>query len=228
MAFLLDLGEGRTLAATNVFGIGRNYADHAREMGHAPSAQPAGPADPVVFLKPATSLVRDGGDVEVPAWAGSVDHEVELAVVIGRGGRDVPRESAMDHVLGYAMFLDMTARDLQAAAKTAGEPWTVAKGLDTFGPIGRVVAKERAPALDDIEIALEVNGTTRQRGRLVDVVHKVPDLVAWLSRRFTLEPGDVIATGTPAGVGPVVPGDRLVATGTGIPTLRVGVLERQG
>lgn len=223
MAFLLDLGGGATLPAAKVFGIGRNYADHAREMGAA-----AATVEPIVFLKPATCLVRDGGAIALPRWAGPVHHEVELAVVIGRGGHDVPRETAMDHVLGYALFLDMTARDLQAAAKKAGEPWTVAKGLDTFGPIGRVVAKEHAPPLDAIEIALEVNGSIRQKGRVADLLHKVPDLVAWLSHRFTLEAGDVIATGTPAGVGPVAAGDRLVATGSGLPTLKASVVERQG
>jgi len=221
VAFLLRVLDGREIPASKVFGIGRNYAEHAREMNYDR------PTEPVVFQKPTTSLLHDGGAIELLPGLGLVHHELELAVVLEKGGRDIPAGAALDHVLGYAVCIDVTARDLQARAKKEGTPWLVSKGMDTFGPIGTVVPKDRAPALESIEIRLDVNGKTRQVGRLRDLLFPVPDLVAWISRRITLEPGDVLMTGTPEGVGPLVAGDGLVATGTGLPPLRVSVVRRE-
>lgn len=200
--------------------IGRNYEKHAAEM------RSAVPGEPMIFLKPSTAIVRSGGDIVIPRRSSEVHHEVELVVVIGRGGRDIPESQALDHVAGYAVGLDMTARDIQARAKEKGHPWTVAKGFDTFAPLGDLVPASRVPDPAALTIRLTVNGSTRQEGYTGDMIFPVAHLVSYSSTIFTLEPGDLIYTGTPEGVGPVVPGDRLVASIADWPLLEVGV--RQG
>lgn len=197
--------------------IGRNYAEHAREMNAAPLKEP------VVFLKPATALVASGGVVELPPESRDVHHELELVVVIGRAARRVSESVALDCVAGYALGLDMTARDLQAAAKKAGLPWTVAKGFDTFAPLGPITPREVIGDPQHLELRLEVNGVERQRGTTADMLFPVATLIAYCSRIFTLEPGDLIYTGTPEGVAAVAPGDRLRATGTHLAPLEVTV-----
>lgn len=201
--------------------IGRNYADHAREMGAEV------PEEPLVFLKPTTALVASGGEVVLPRQSADVHHELELVAVVGTGGRYIAEADALAHVSGYALGLDLTARDLQAAAKAARAPWTVAKGFDTFAPLGPVIAAGDLGDPQAVEIALTVNGQTRQRGTTADMLFPVARLVAYLSSVFTLEPGDLVYTGTPEGVGPVQSGDvltatgRSLATGAEIPTLTV-------
>ena len=200
--------------------IGRNYEKHAAEM------RSEVPGEPMIFLKPSTAIVRSGGDIVIPRQLSEVHHEVELVVVIGRGGREIPESEAMDHVAGYAVGLDMTARDIQARAKEKGHPWTVAKGFDTFAPLGQFVPTSTVPDPARLMIRLTVNGSTRQEGHTGDMIFPVAHLVSFCSTIFTLEPGDLIYTGTPEGVGPVVPGDRLVASIADWPLLEVGV--RQG
>jgi acylpyruvate hydrolase len=228
MPFQLRVRGGQPLFVGKVVAVAKNYEDHRREMAGSMGSGAAGdrrpPEDPVIFLKPSTCLVHDGGEVVIPAGVSNVHWETELAVVIGREARRVSEAEAMRHVLGYAVFLDMTARDLQAEAKKAGMPWTLSKGMDTFGPVSDVVPAGQAPAWDAMELELRVNGEVRQKGATRDMIHSVPRIVSHVSRYVTLEPGDVIVTGTPAGVGACKPGDVLEARLTGIASLTVRVI----
>ncbi|KAG3180896.1 hypothetical protein PC128_g15385 [Phytophthora cactorum] len=176
-----------------IIAIGKNYEAHAREMGAA-----SAPKDPVLFLKPTTSYVRNGGSVLLPPGIGEVHHEVELGVVIGKGGKDIAESASMDHVAGYALAVDMTARDLQAKAKKAGLPWTHAK----------------------------VDNDLRQNGNTGAMVHSIPFLISYVSRIMTLEEGDLLITGTPEGVGPVPTGSVLTAGITGLIDVRFPVETR--
>ena len=227
MPFHLRVRGGEPLAVGKVVAVAKNYEDHRREMAGLLGSGAAGdrkpPEDPVVFLKPGTSLLHDGGTLRIPPGVANVHWETELAVVVGREMRDVPEARALEHVLGYAVFLDMTARDLQAEAKKAGMPWALSKGMDGFGPISEVVPAAQAPAWDAMELVLRVNGQERQRTSTALMVHGVPRLLSYVSRFMTLEPGDVLATGTPAGVGACKPGDLLEADLTGLARLRVQV-----
>ena len=213
----LTLPDGREVRPGKVLCIGRNYAAHVREMGSDPDG------DPIVFLKPTTSLLGDGGAVVLPGQSSDVHHELELVAVIGTGGRHIPEADALDHVAAYAIGLDMTARDLQAEAKAKGSPWSIAKGFDTFAPLGALVPAAEVGDPQAVEIELTVNGETRQRGSTSHMIYSVARIVSFLSSAFTLEPGDLVYTGTPEGVGPVRDGDRLDATGTGLPPLSVTV-----
>jgi len=195
----------------------RNYAKHAREMG-----QPA-PARVTWFLKPASAALPGGGTVRLPRESKNVHHEVELAVVIGTRGRRIPRERALDHVLGYAVCLDMTARDLQDELKKANEPWDLAKGYDTFFPISEVVPAAEFGDPQEKHLVLRRNGQVVQSGHTGDMLAKVADILASVSAVTTLDRGDVIATGTPEGVGPVHAGDHLVAEIEGVVRLEVSV-----
>lgn len=201
----MDRLPGLDLPVGSLWCIGRNYAEHARELGNAL------PQAPVVFLKPASSLVGDGAVIAWPAEIGAVHHEVELVVAIGRGGSRIGRDAALAHVAGYAVGIDLTARDLQSKAKAAGLPWTEAKGRDGFAPLSRFVPA--AAVADPAALVLElwVNGERRQAGHVADMLWDVPALIAYLSERYTLRPGDLIFTGTPSGVGPLSPGDRVEA-----------------
>lgn len=201
-----------------VYCVGRNYAEHAREMGGDPDREP-----PFFFTKFPDTVVSTGTVIPYPPATSDLHHEVELVVVIGKSGFRVTPEAARDLVIGYAVGLDLTRRDLQAAAKKAGRPWDVAKNFDQCAPIGPVMLKEDTGWLGDGEIALQINGETRQSGRLSDMIWSVEELIATLSGLYVLEPGDVIFTGTPSGVGPIVPGDRLVATISGLAPLEIGV-----
>ena len=213
----LTLPDGREVRPGKVLCIGRNYAAHVAEMGDVA----APPKDPVVFLKPTTALVASGGEVVLPRQSEDVHHELELVAVVGRGGRHIAEADALDHVAAYALGLDLTARDLQAHAKANKGPWSIAKGFDTFAPLGPLAAAEDVGDPGELEIALSVGGEERQRGTTDLMVHSVPRIVAFLSSVFTLEPGDLVYTGTPEGVGPVRDGDRLEATGTRLPALTV-------
>lgn len=206
------------LEAHTIFCIGRNYAEHAKELNNPV------PDRPVVFTKPRTTLVVDGGTVRIPTHTVDVHHEVELVVAIGIGGRDIAMADALRHVAGYAIGLDMTARDIQSDLKTKAHPWDLAKGLDTFAPLGRFIPATTIPDPSELTLTLDVNGVRRQNGHTSDMLHSVPALIAFLSSYFTLTPGDLIFTGTPAGVGPVRPGDMLTAElDGGLSTLTVTV-----
>ncbi|XP_048320858.1 probable acylpyruvase FAHD1, mitochondrial isoform X2 [Ziziphus jujuba] len=173
---------------TKIIAVGRNYAAHAKELGNAV------PKEPVLFLKPTSSYLENGGTIEIPHPLESLDHEVELAVVIGQKARDIPEASAMDYVGGYALALDMTAREIQASAKSAGLPWTVAKGQDTFTPISSVLPKTAIPDPDNLELWLKVDEEFRQKGSTKDMIFKIPFLISHISSIMTLFEGDVILT----------------------------------
>lgn len=192
--------RGTGLTAQNVYCIGRNYAEHAKELGNQV------PSSPLVFLKPTTSLCETGSNVLLPRYSALVHHEVEIVVAIGHAGRNIPKERALELVAGYAVGIDVTARDLQDKAKAAGFPWAMAKGMPTFAPISGFV-QAKLP----LNFSLTVNGETRQRGNTNDMIFSIPELISYLSSVFWLVPGDLIFTGTPSGVGPLKDGDRCIA-----------------
>ncbi len=197
--------------------IGRNYARHAAEM------KSDVPSQPMVFLKPSTALIGSGDTVVIPPQSSEVHHELELVAVIGKGGKNIPAGDALEHVAGYALGLDMTARDVQQKAKDKRHPWSVAKGFDTFAPLGEFIPTDGVADVQDILLRLTVNREVRQEGSTADMIFPVADLIAYCSTIFTLEPGDLLYTGTPEGVGPVSDGDVLNATADGFPTLSIRV-----
>jgi 2-keto-4-pentenoate hydratase/2-oxohepta-3-ene-1,7-dioic acid hydratase in catechol pathway len=192
--------------------VGRNYARHVKELGGS------GAESPVWFWKPESAIVRDGEPVVVPAGIGAVHHEVELAVRVGREARRIAPETALRHLDGFTVAVDVTARDLQAAAKKVGGPWDQAKGYDSFLPLGDWHSLDRDP--QSLRLRLSVNGQVRQDGTTQDMTWSVADLVAKASEWTTLHPGDVLLTGTPEGVGPLVPGDRMDAEVVGVARVR--------
>jgi fumarylpyruvate hydrolase len=202
-----------------IYCVGRNYADHAREMGGDPDREP-----PFFFCKPADAIVTDGNDFPYPGQTDDVHHEMELVVALGKGGADIAVDRALDHVYGYAAGLDMTRRDLQAAAKKLGRPWDTGKGFDHAAPCGRIMPASRIGHPASGAIWLKVNGEIRQRGDLSQLIWKIPEVIAYLSTLFTLAPGDLIYTGTPAGVGPVRRGDALEGGVDGVGTLALKVV----
>ena len=214
-------GTEQEIHAPRLFCIGRNYAAHAAEM------QSPMPEEPMIFLKPSTALVRDGGVVELPGRSNEVHHEVELVVVIGKETRDISAQEAAQSIVGYAVGLDMTARDIQARAKKKGHPWSVAKGFDSFAPLGAIVPAHAVVDPHDLDIQLKVNTEVRQSGTTKDMHFSVYNLIAYCSTIFTLLPGDLIYTGTPEGVGPVQDGDVMEATIAGFPDLRVSVASKR-
>ncbi len=197
-------GSDQVFPVGRIFCIGRNYAEHAVEMGHDPDREP-----PFFFAKPPNALVPDGSELDFPVATSDLHHEIELVVALGSGGRDVPAGRALDLVFGYAVGLDMTRRDLQAAAKKAGRPWDMAKGFDESAPCSALRSVTEVGHPDSGAIWLRINGETRQQGDLAQQIWAVPEAMAYLSTLVELRPGDLLMTGTPAGVGPVHPGDRL-------------------
>ncbi|MGH8281261.1 MAG: fumarylacetoacetate hydrolase family protein [Gammaproteobacteria bacterium] len=186
-----------------IFCVGRNYAEHVGEMG-APK-----PSEPVLFMKPATSLVPEGQPLMLPKGQGSVHHEMELVVAIGREARDIPRDQALTCVAGVTLGIDLTLRELQSRLKQAGQPWERSKSFEGSAPIGRFIAWSGQADIQNIEMRCSVNGTLRQHGNTRDMLFPVAEIIAFLSRHWQLLPGDLIFTGTPAGVGPLVAGDRI-------------------
>jgi acylpyruvate hydrolase len=181
--------------------VGQNYQEHIREMSSNE------PSEPVLFLKPSSALIGPGEAIRIPAGIGTVHHEVELALIVGRPGRNIPAEDALGHVRSVAVFNDVTARDVQSAARKAGLPWALAKGMDTFAPLGEPMPIGRVGDLRDLELELRVNGELRQKGNTAQMLFTPQELISYISRYMTLERGDIIATGTPSGVGPLEPGD---------------------
>lgn len=193
------------LEAGTLYCIGRNYAEHARELENEV------PDRPLVFLKPRSSIVFEGSQIRLPAESADVHHEVELVAAIGKTCRGVPPENALETVAGYAVGIDVTARDIQQAAKEKGHPWTTAKGFDTFAPLGNFIPARELPDPQRLHLELSVNGRARQSDSTSLMLFPVARLIAYLSDIFTLYPGDLLFTGTPKGVSPLTEGDRLVA-----------------
>ncbi|MCB1887450.1 MAG: fumarylacetoacetate hydrolase family protein [Rhodocyclaceae bacterium] len=214
------VGEAGLFPVRRIFCVARNYAAHAREMGHDPQREP-----PFFFTKPADAVFATGPDATWPYPCASQDvhHEFELVVALGAGGRDLDTARARDCVWGYAAGLDMTRRDLQAEAKQKGRPWDVAKAFDRAAPIGPITPKAKTGWLDSGSITLRIDGEVRQQGELSDMIWSIPDIIVALSGLFELKPGDLIFTGTPEGVGPVRPGQRLEGVIDGLEPLRLEV-----
>ena len=192
-------GEAGAFPVRRILCVGRNYAAHRREMG-GDDRDP-----PFFFSKPADALVLPGADVPYPPRTADLHHEIELVVALKSGGANIPVSQALSHVYGYAVGVDLTRRDLQAAAKDKGQPWEAAKAFDASAPISAIRKWDAAPPQG--AIALSVNGQARQHGALADMIWNVAEIIAEASRLWTLAPGDLIFTGTPEGVGPIVPGD---------------------
>lgn len=214
-------GTGKELPVGKILCLGRNYAEHAKEMAAAV------PGKPVVFLKPASAIIHDGEEIIIPSFSKDVHHEVELVVVIGKEARHIGAQSAMDHVAGYAVGLDMTLRDIQSEAKKAGLPWTVAKGFDTSAPVSSIMERDAISDPHDLMLSLCVNGSTRQKSSTGNMIFRIDYVVSYLSSIFTLYPGDLIFTGTPEGVSSVVDGDILEADLENVGTLNVRVSSQQ-
>ncbi|PMS36426.1 fumarylpyruvate hydrolase [Trinickia symbiotica] len=199
-------GARRHFPVRRIYCVGRNYEAHAREMGHDPDREPpfffSKPADAVLYVAPGAT-----GEFPYPTLSSNVHFEMELVVAIGKGGRDIAVEHALDHVYGYALGLDMTRRDLQAEAKKLGRPWEPAKGFDHSAPLGPIHPVAAIGHIDRGAIWLSVNGVEKQRSDVSQLIWSIPETVAHLSKLFELQPGDLIFTGTPEGVGAVVKGD---------------------
>lgn len=197
--------------------IGRNYVDHIKELGNEM------PQRPVIFMKPASSVIGEGDEIVIPSYSGDCHHEAELAVLIGRGGKDIRPEAALQHVAGYGVAIDLTLRDVQSEQKQKGLPWEIAKGFDTSCPLSAFLPASEVADPQELRITLAVNGEPRQDGSTSLMIHRIPELISYLSSIFTLEAGDVILTGTPAGVGPIKSGDEVVAEISGVASLAVTV-----
>lgn len=212
-------GEKAAFPLRRIYCIGRNYAAHAIEMGGDPEREP-----PFFFQKNPDNVVTPGGDFPYPDHSADVQYEVELIVALGRGGSNISVADAPGCVWGYGVGLDMTRRDLQAECKKAGRPWEVAKAFERSAPCSALVPASRIGHPSHGEIRLEVNGETRQRGDLNQLIWTTPEIIAHLSAAFTLAPGDLIMTGTPSGVGPVFRGDVLTGVVEGVASVTVRVV----
>jgi fumarylpyruvate hydrolase len=197
-------GQEALFPVRRIYCVGRNYAEHAREMGADPDREP-----PFFFAKPRDAIVAEGGAIPYPPATKDFHYEMELVVAIGSAGKDIAVDKALDHVFGYGAGLDMTRRDLQGVAKKAGRPWDMGKGFDFSAPCSAIRPATDIGHPDSGAIRLTVNGEIKQSGDLSEQIWSVPETIACLSALVELAPGDLIFTGTPAGVGPVVAGDRM-------------------
>jgi fumarylpyruvate hydrolase len=208
------LGSDDRFPVRRIFCIGRNFADHAREMGATVDRE-----QPMFFCKPADAVVTDGADVPYPTATAELHHEVEMVVALAGGGRDLTADLAETLIFGYGVGLDLTRRDLQAQAKAKGHPWDVAKAFDHSAPVSALRPVEQGQPGAQTRLSLEVNDVLRQQATLQDMVHDVPAIIAALSKLFELKPGDLLFTGTPAGVAALHRGDRFHAELEGIAVL---------
>jgi fumarylpyruvate hydrolase len=212
-------GTADLFPVNRIFCVGRNYADHAREMGHDPEREP-----PFFFLKPGHALLPEGRDFPYPSSSRDVHYEFELVAAVGKGGTDIRVEDALNHIYGYAAGLDMTRRDLQLQAQKMARPWDVGKGFDYSAPCSAVTPASKAGHPKKGAIWLERNGKRVQSSDLSALIWSVPEIIAQLSKLFRLTPGDLVFTGTPAGVGPVQRGEVLHGFIEGVGDLRVRIV----
>lgn len=215
------VGSVERFPVHRIYCVGRNYAEHAQEMGHT------GREPPFFFMKPADAVVVVDAGLTVtlpyPSLTRNLHHEIELVVAIGTGGQAIPESQALSHVFGYAVGLDMTRRDLQNEMKQQGRPWCIGKGFDHSAPIGPITPAAAVPDIMGAEISLKVNGKLRQQSQISQLIWNVAETIAQLSNAWTLQPGDLIYTGTPAGVGSVVGGDTLAGSITGLSPIALQV-----
>ena len=205
---------------SKIIALGRNYLEHARETGYS------APREPIFFSKAVSSIIGNEDCIIYPSWLTRVDPEVELGVIIGKRAKNIPEERAMDYVLGYTIVNDVTARDMQTEDLSIANPWFRSKSFDTFCPLGPyLVLKEYIKDPHNLDIELRVNGVIRQKDNTKNLIFRIPKIIAFITRHMTLEPGDIIATGTPSGIAPVRPGDVVEAEIEGIGVLRNTVIE---
>jgi fumarylpyruvate hydrolase len=212
-------GTDKLFPVHRIYCVGRNYAEHAREMGHDPNREP-----PFFFQKNPDSLIPGGGDFPYPAKSADVHYEFEMVVALGGGGSDIPVERALDCIFGYAVGLDMTRRDLQSEAKKLGRPWEVGKAFESAAPCSEIAPASAIGHPAKGAVWLKVNGELRQQGDLTQLIWRVPEMISHLSGLFALQPGDLIFSGTPSGVGPVRRGDVLHGGVDGIGEITVRVV----
>lgn len=212
------VGSDLLFPVHRVYCVGRNYADHAREMGGDPDKEP-----PFFFQKNPDQLVPSGSVIPYPPLTSDLHHEIELVVALKEGGENIPAEKALDHVFGYGVGLDLTRRDLQNALKKLGRSWETAKAFENSGPCSALVPAASIGHPSQGRIWLDINGATKQEGDLNQLIWSVPEVIASLSTLFRLAPGDVIFTGTPAGVGPIKKGDVLAGGVAGVGEIRITV-----
>jgi fumarylpyruvate hydrolase len=202
-----------------IYCVGRNYAAHAREMGSNPDREP-----PFFFTKPSDAVVGNRAQIAYPGETGNLQYEIELVVAIAKGGSQIFQSAALDHVFGYGVGIDLTRRDLQFALRDKGRPWDVAKGFDNSAPCAALYPVKKVGHLNKGKIWLKVNGELKQSGDLDEMIWSVPETISILSRFFTLQPGDLIYTGTPAGVGTIVGGDRVEGGIDGLGTIEIKIV----
>ena len=212
-------GAAARFPVRRILCVGRNYAAHAREMGQDPEREP-----PFFFTKPADAVVDTGADIPYPSMTADLHHEIELVVAIAEGGADIAVDQALAHVFGYGVGVDLTRRDLQAEAKDKGRPWDFAKGFDRSAPMSPLVPASRIGHPGKAAIHLSVNGQVRQSADVSDMIWSVPEVIAEASRFIALAPGDLIFTGTPAGVGPLVRGDVVEGAVAGVGEVRFRIV----
>jgi len=210
------MGSQADFPVGNLFCVGRNYADHAIEMGHDPDREP-----PFFFMKPGFAVLAGGGDMKYPAFTQDLHHEVELVVALHAGGQNIPVSKANELIFGYGVGIDLTRRDLQADAKDKGRPWEAGKVFQHAAPCSALQPRNAGNLVEAGEISLAVNGVQRQSGNLNQMIWKIPEVISRLSELFILQPGDLIFTGTPAGVGPLSPGDDISAVIQNVGELKV-------
>jgi fumarylpyruvate hydrolase len=211
-------GTARLFPVRRIYCVGRNYAEHTREMGANPARD-----QPFYFMKPADAVRASGAVIAYPPHTTNLHHEVELVVAIARGGADIPATRALEYVFGYGVGIDLTRRDLQGVAKKSGQPWDTSKGFDGSAPVSDLCQASEIPPPADNDILLSVNGALRQQGCTRDMILSVADIISDLSTFFELRPGDLIFTGTPSGVGPLRPGDEVIAEIEGVARLSVRI-----
>ena len=214
----IPVAGGGAFPVRRIFCVGRNYEAHAREMGFEGER-----GEPIFFTKPADAIVPDGASIPYPRMTSDYHHEVELVVALGEGGSEIPVAEAAARIFGYAVGLDMTRRDVQLAARKQGLPWDMSKAFDHSAPCGTIVPVGAAGNIGQAGIRLSVNGKVRQASNIAQLIWSVDEVIHWLSLYVDLVAGDLIYTGTPEGVGPVVPGDVLQAEIDGLPPLTVSI-----
>lgn len=207
----------KTYTVGKIVCLGRNYLDHIRELDNSV------PDRAVIFCKPGSSLLADGGAVKIPEYSNDCHHELELALLVGKSGKNIQKEAALSYLVGYGVALDLTLRDLQSELKNKGLPWEISKGFDTSCPISDFTPSERVPNPNNLQLTLKVNGQIRQQGNTAQMMRSVEEIITEISNFYTLEAGDIILTGTPAGVSKIETGDVLEGTIEQVGSLQVSV-----